>query len=247
MPVPNEKILMFKKLQGAENYKQWNKDMTLALQDTKCWNHIMGFARRPPELKATPGDDDEDRKERIYQCWQLIQDFEQDLRQTTSKISRMCTDTVQKEFLAIKPSNEWEPKELWDWLKKRYTSQSFASKWNALEKLHTIRQSECKSVAEYMSRIKEASDEISDLEITMSEAVLIHALSNLDPTFHYYLAILHHDARETGELPTLDKLTKALEDEELRLLNEKKKEKRKKIGGQQAIVASSKPKKSQTA
>lgn len=221
---------MFKKLQGAGNYKQWNRDMTLALQDTKCWNHIMGFARKPPDLKAT-SDDDEDRKERIYQRWQLIEDFEQESRKTTTKISRMCTDTVQKEFLAIKPPNEWEPKELWDWLKNRYTIQSLAMKWNALEKLHAIRHSECKNVTEYMGRIKEVSAEIADLEITISEAVLIHALTNLDSTFRPYLAILHHNVREQGKLPTLSELTKALEeDEQMRLSNEKtRKEEKKKI------------------
>lgn len=212
---------MFKKLQGAENYKQWNRDMALALQDTKFWDHITGFARRPPELKET-SDDDDDRKERIYQRWQLIQNFDQNLRKTATKVSKMCTNTVQKEFLAIKPSNEWDPKELWDWLKQRYTIQGFASKWNALEKLHAIRHSQCKNVTEYMSRIIDVSAEIGDLKISISEAVVIHALSKLDSNFRPYLAILHHDAREKGKLPTLSELTKALEDEELRLSNGKR-------------------------
>ncbi len=210
---------MFKKLQGAENYQRWNRDMALALQDTKFWHHIMGFARRPPELKET-SDDDEDRKERIYQRWQLIQDYDQELCKATTKISRMCTDAVQKEFLAIKPPNEWDPKELWDWLKKRYTFQNSASKWNALGKLQTIRHSQCKNVTEYMSRLKDISAEIDDLKISISEAVVIHALNNLDSKFRPYVAILHHDAREKGKLPTLSELTKALEDEQIRLSNE---------------------------
>lgn len=73
-----------------------------------------------------------------------------------------------------------------------------------------------------MSRIKEVSAEIGDLKISISEAVVIHALSKLDSTFRPYLAILHHNAREKGKLPTLSKLTMALEDEELRLSNEKR-------------------------
>lgn len=147
----------------------------------------------------------------------------------------MCTDTVEKECLAIKPSNEWEPKELGDWLEKRYTFQSLALKWNALEKLNAIRHSECKNVSEYMSRIKEVSAEIADLEITIVEAVLIYALTNLNSTFRPYLAILHHHVREKGKLPTLSGLAKALEeDEQMRLSNEKKK---KNQGGQQTIHA----------
>ncbi len=96
---------MFKKLQGAENYKQWNRDITFALHDTKLLNSIMGSARRPPELKKTK-DDDEDRKERIHQRWEKIRDLDLDVRKTAAKISRMCIDTVQKEFLAVKTSTE---------------------------------------------------------------------------------------------------------------------------------------------
>ena len=57
---------MFKKLQGAENYKQWNRDIIFALQDAKLWGHIDGLARQTPELKKTL-EDSKDRKERIYQ------------------------------------------------------------------------------------------------------------------------------------------------------------------------------------
>ena len=101
----NKKEFMFKKLQGAKNYKQWNRDMTFALQDAKLWDHIMESPRRLPELHETK-DDDEDRKERIYQRWEKIQDFVLGVQKTAAKISRMCADTVQKEFLAVKISTE---------------------------------------------------------------------------------------------------------------------------------------------
>ncbi len=179
----------------------------------------MGSARRPPELKETENKD-EDRKERIYQRWEKIRDFDLDVRKTAAMISKMCTDTVQKEFLAVKTSTEWDPKELLDWLKRRYTLQNFASKWSALDKLLGIRHSECKNVSEYMSHIIDASAEIDDLKISISEAVVIHALNNLDSHFRPYLAIPSHDAPKKGKLPTLSELTKTLEDEEMRLSNE---------------------------
>ncbi len=193
----------FMKLQRVENYKQWNRNMTFALQDAKLWDHIMGSARRPKELKET-SDDDEHKKERIYQRWEKIQDFDLDVRKTAAKISRICTDIVQKEFLTVKTSTEWNPKELWDWLKKRYTLQKFASKWNGLHKLHAIRHSEFKNVTEYISRIKDASAKIDDLKISISESVVIHTLNNLNSYFPPYLAILSHDAREKEKLPTLN-------------------------------------------
>ena len=54
----------------------------------------------------------------------------------------------------------------------------------------------------------------------MDEAIIIHTLNSLDDHFKLYLAILSHDAREKENLPTLETLSKALEDEELRLANQ---------------------------
>ncbi len=73
-----------------------------------------------------------------------------------------------------------------------------------------------------MSRIKDASAEIDDLKISISEASVIHALNNFDSHFWPYLAILSHDAREKEKLWTLSELTKTLEDEEVRLSNRNK-------------------------
>lgn len=62
----SEKEYKFKKLQRAENYKQWSRDMTFALQEAKLWEHISGIAMGPPELKSRAGND-EDRQEWIWQ------------------------------------------------------------------------------------------------------------------------------------------------------------------------------------
>ena len=137
-------------------------------------------------------------------------------------MSRICTNIVQKEFLAVKASNEWDPRELWDWLTRYYTLQNFKSKWNALDKLHGIWQSECKNVSKYISHIKDASAEIDNLKISISEAVVIHTLNNLNWHFLLYLAVLNHDASEKEKRPTFSLLTKTLEDKEMRLSNENK-------------------------
>ena len=134
----------------------------------------------------------------------------------------MCTETVQKEFLALKSLTIWTPKELWDHLQTRYTFQNWASKWNTLSKLHSIHQQDCKNVAEFISKIRDVTFEISDLNITIEEAIIIHTLNSLDTQFKPYLAILSHDAREKEQLPTLEVLSKALEDKKLRLANQDK-------------------------
>ncbi len=86
-----------------------------------------------------------------------------DVQKIAAKISRTYTDIVQKEFLGVKTSTGWNPKELWDLLQRRYTLQNFASKWSVINKLHGIRHSGFKNVTEYMSRIKDASAEIDNL------------------------------------------------------------------------------------
>lgn len=75
-------------------------------------------------------------------------------------------------------------------------------------------------MVEFISKIRDVTSEIADLKITMDEAITIHTLNSLDTQFKPYLAILSHDAREKENLPTLETLSKALEDEELRLANQ---------------------------
>ncbi len=78
--------------------------MSLALQEAKLLEHIMRSAKRSQELKETI-DNDEDKKECIYQEWKKIRDFDLDV-QKRAKISRMYTNTVQKEFFAVQTSTE---------------------------------------------------------------------------------------------------------------------------------------------
>ena len=89
-----------------------------------------------------------------------------------------------------------------------------------------------------MSYMKDASAEGEDLKISISEAVVIHALNNLDSHFWPYLAILSHDAREKEKLLTLSELTKALEEVQMRLSNENR--------GTANYARNSKPKKAKS-
>ena len=158
----------FKKLQGSHNYKQWTRDMSFALEEARLWRHVEGTAIPPPPLMPK-GDNSEDRMERIYARDEKICEFQDNARKAIAKIGKMCTETVQKEFLSVKVSREWTPKELWDHLKTRYTLQNWASKWNTLGKLHEIRHGDCKNIQEFMTKIRDVKSEIEDLEITMDE------------------------------------------------------------------------------
>ena len=54
----------------------------------------------------------------------------------------------------------------------------------------------------------------------MDDAIVIHALKNLDSQFPPYLTILNHETEQEAQLLTLSELTKSLEYNELRLKNE---------------------------
>ena len=211
----------FKKLQGSHNYKQWTRDMSFALEEARLWRHVEGTAIPPPPLMPK-GDNSEDRMERIYARDEKICEFQDNARKAIAKIGKMCTETVQKEFLSVKASREWTPKKLWDHQKTRYTLQNWASKWNTLGKLHEIRHGDCKNIQEFMTKIRDVKLEIEDLEITMDEAITIQVLNSLDSSFAQFLDILSHEAREKDKLPTLENLAKSLEDEELRMKNQDK-------------------------
>ncbi len=101
----NKEGFIFKKLQGAYNYKKWTQNMTFALQDAKLWDHIIATTRRPPGLEKTEKDN-KDRKKCIYQRQKNIRDFDLNIQRTSAKISKMCTYTIKKKFLVFKNSTK---------------------------------------------------------------------------------------------------------------------------------------------
>ena len=55
--------------------------------------------------------------EKISTRDEKICEFEDNARKAIAKIGKMYTETVQKEFLSVKASMDWTPKNLWDYLK----------------------------------------------------------------------------------------------------------------------------------
>ncbi len=79
--------------------------MSFTLEDSRLWKHVEGTAVAPPSLKPKE-DDSEDRMEKIFAREEKICEFEDNARKAVGKIGKMCTDTVQKEFLLVKASKE---------------------------------------------------------------------------------------------------------------------------------------------
>ena len=116
------------------------------------YHNVLGTTVSPPFLHPKP-DNNKERIERIYQQYLKFKEFSDNARRTVAKMERMYTETVQKEFLALKLLTTWNPKDLWEHLKTQYASQNWASKWNTLSKLHSIHQKDCKNIAKFISKI----------------------------------------------------------------------------------------------
>ena len=86
--------------------------MSFALEEAKLWgtqNRDTAIPR--PALQSKP-DDNEERTERIYRRSLKVKEFSDDSRRTVAKVGLMCTETVQKEVLALRSLTTWTPKDL---------------------------------------------------------------------------------------------------------------------------------------
>ena len=110
---------------------------------------------------------------KIYDREEKICEFQDNSRKVVVKIGKICTNTVQTEFLSIKASKEWIPKNLWERLKIRYRLQNLASKWNTFGKLHEIWLEYYKNIQEFKIKTLKVESEIKNLEITMNKALTI--------------------------------------------------------------------------
>ncbi len=85
--------------------------MSFVLEKARLWRHVEGTAISPSPLETKKNDSD-DRMEKIYARDEKICEFQDNARKAAAKIGKMCTDTVQNEFLSVKASKEWIPKDL---------------------------------------------------------------------------------------------------------------------------------------
>ena len=219
MSKDNDKNFSFKKLTGAENYKQWARDMEFALTATMLWRYVAGKATKPPVLLAK-ADDSPERQEIIYQRQEKIEDFEDTERRAVAKIAMMCSEVIQKDFLSQKKAQDWSPQGLWDHLRDRYTIVNWASKWNAIKRLLTAHQRDHKNVAEFTSTIRDIKAEFTDLNITIDDMITIQTLRNLDPMFDRFVEFAEDKAMTEAQAPNFEQLCKNLENEELRIASE---------------------------
>ena len=147
-------------------------------------------------------------------------EFEEKQRRVVGKIGKMCTDDVQQEFLSMRDlanGEIWNPKDLWEHLKTRYTLKNWSAKWSTFNRLEEINYEKCKTIEEYGSLVRDIKAEINDISLSVEQIVVLKLLNGLGSSFSTYLTILNEQARREDKFPALDGLLKNLEDEEARM------------------------------
>ena len=218
---------------GSGNYKKWSRDIAFALQEAELWSYVTGARKMPREIPLPPnkpsekeGDPPEETSETDEQLDKRDQrdlerlEFLEKQRRVVGKIGKMCTDDVQQEFLSMRDLANgavWDPKDLWEHLKTRYTLKNWSAKWSTFNRLEEIKYEKCKSIEEYGSLVRDIKAEITDMALTVEQIVVLRLLNGIGNSFSTYLTILNEQARREDKFPALDALLKNLEDEEARM------------------------------
>ncbi len=98
------------------NYKKWSRHMIFALKETDLWR-IVSDVRKVFTLNSKMIDlIEKNLKEDVIADYYMLDE------KTVDKIDKMCINNVQMKFLSVKSENDWNSRDLWKHLKKRYSS-----------------------------------------------------------------------------------------------------------------------------
>ena len=173
----------------------------------------------PPKANETPPEETEEQLEKRNKRDHERQEFSEKQTKVVGKIGKMCTDDVQQEFLLMRDlanGGIWDPKDLWEHLKTRYTLRNWSAKWSTFNRLEEINYEKCKTI-EYGSLVRDIKAEITDMALTVEHIVVLKLLNELGSSINTYLTILNEQAWWEDKFPALDDLLKNLEDEEARM------------------------------
>lgn len=213
--------LIIVKLRGSENYQKWERAAALALIKVSLWEYINGEQKEFSVIKTTR-EDTSKQQDRIDKRIEKRQKYFQQQKKIVDLIKSFCTNIVQQEFISKKNLESWNLKNLWDFLKKRYTLNNWVIKWVSFNKFEELSFQICKNVQKFESKLQEIKTELKNLEVIIEDAITLKALNFLEIFFSQYLVMINDNARQESELSNLDIFLKNLENEEARMLNEEK-------------------------
>jgi hypothetical protein len=112
------------------NYREWFRHMILALKEAELWRFVTDIKKMLTLNSKTIDSNAIELKQNA------ISDYYSLNEKTVDKIDKMCINNVQMKFFSLKA--EWNFSDLWEHLKKRYSSTKWSFKWAAFNNLEML-------------------------------------------------------------------------------------------------------------
>jgi hypothetical protein len=184
----------FVKLKGI-NYREWSRHMTLALKKAELWRIVSDIKRiLTLDSKMTDPNAIELKQDAISDYYSLNE-------KTVDKIDKMCINNVQMEFFSIKLEDDWNSHDLWEHLKKRYSSTKWSFKWAAFNNLKMFSYES--SIADLESKTLDVLIELKSQNLIIEQIVTLKVLNILESSFFIYLIVLMKFARKKDKFSIL--------------------------------------------
>ena len=199
--------MRFAKLTDSNNYKEWFRNIRNTLCKTKLWRIVTD--------KIIKSDDDfssnfifADRKKHAKELlqWKIDDD------RFSDKIKKMCVAIMQLQL-----EDEWSDKKIWKELKTLCQSSEWFNKWVIMNRLHAITLISSKDMQNYEIKIEKIEEEITQLNITMKEFLIIKTINELKSRYESWVMLLSQEARKENKLFILKQLFDHLRQKEHRM------------------------------
>ncbi len=121
---------------------------------------------------------------------------------------------MQMKFFSVKSKNDWNSRDLWKHLKKRYSSTRWSFKWAAFNNLKMLIYES--SIIDLKSKILNVLAELKSQNLIIEQIVIFKVLNILKSSFFIYLIVLMKSARKENKFSILISLFQNLANEENR-------------------------------
>jgi hypothetical protein len=203
----NQQLYAFVKLKDT-NYRKWSRHITFALKKTELWR-IVSNVKKTFTLKSMTIDSIEKKlKEDVIADYHILDE------KTVDKINKMCINNVQMKFFLIRSKDDWNLHDLWEHLKKRYSSIEWSFKWAAFNNLKMLFYES--SIADLESKILDVLIESKNQNLIIEQIVTFKVFNILKSSFFIYLIVLMKSARKENKFSSLINLLQNLANEENR-------------------------------
>jgi hypothetical protein len=201
----NQQSYAFVKLKDT-NYRKWSRHMILALKKTELWR-IVSDVKKMLMLNSMIIDSIEKKlKKDVISNYHMLDE------KTVDKIEKMCINNVQMKFFSLKA--KWTFRDLWEHLKKRYSSTKWSFEWATFNNLKMLTYESF--ITDLKSKILNILIELKSQNLIIEQIVTLKVLNVLKSSCFIYLIVLMKSVRKENKFSFLTSLFQNLANEENR-------------------------------